>query len=361
MRNKPQKRNVTILVCFLALLALVIVTRGQLFSISAHLVRQAISPELTNTAMARSAPAGLDADFIFQSNSSDRAIALLAVGDIASCAATTKFGNIGDDLLFSAGLGSDMTAKGAGHIRTEKLVRQYHALPILALGDLVYDSGSPAEFQHCYHPSWGRHKARTFPTPGNHEYKSLGALGYFNYWGARAGPNRRGYYSIRFGDWLVLSLNSEVGVHEGSSQFDWINATLADNRSDCVLAFYHSPAFSSRHRKNSDGVKPLFKLLESLGVTAVLNGHNHFYERTKPLDGTGAPALEDGMRTFIVGTGGKVRKRRERPAPISDKMITEENGVLKLELREGSFDWQFIAAMGQRVLDAGTAPCRRRS
>ncbi len=360
MKNKRHKRRATILACCLALLAMVVVTRGQLFSISAHLVRQAMSPELTNTAMAKSAPAGLDADFIFQSDRSDEAISLLTVGDIASCSATTMFGKIGDDLLFSAGLGSDMTAKGAGHVRTEELVRQYHALPILALGDLVYDSGSPAEFQHCYHPSWGRHKARTFPTPGNHEYKSFGALGYFNYWGARAGPNRRGYYSIRFGNWLVLSLNSEVGVYEGSSQFDWINATLADNSTDCVLAFYHSPAFSSRHRKNSDGVKPLFKLLKSLGVTAVLNGHNHFYERTKPLDGTGTPAPADGMRTFIVGTGGKVRKRREQAAAISDRMITERNGVLKLELRDGAFDWQFISTEGKRALDSGTAACRRR-
>jgi hypothetical protein len=254
-----------------------------------------------------------------------------------------------------------MTARGGGHVRTEKLVRQYPEAPLLVLGDLVYASGSPAEFHHCYDQSWGRHKARTFPAPGNHEYNSLGALGYFNYWGDKAGPDRRGYYSIRFGNWLVLSLNSEVGVYDGSHQFDWINATLDRAVTDCVLVFYHSPAFSTRHRKNSDGVRPLFKLLEALGVTAVLNGHNHFYERTRPLDGSGKIARDDGMLTFVVGTGGKVRKRDEEPSPISDRMITEENGVLKLDLRNGAFDWQFIATTGQRVLDEGSAACRDRT
>lgn len=347
--------------CCLVLVAAVCGTRGQLFSIAAHLLRQAVSPELTAAAIANPNLQKAGADFVHQPRGTDKAITLLAVGDIADCAATSIFGKIGDDLLYSAGLGSDMTARRVGHLRTEQLARQYPEAPLLALGDLVYASGSPAEFHHCYHPSWGRHKARTFPTPGNHEYNSLGALGYFNYWGDKAGPDRRGYYSIRFGNWLVLSLNSEVGVHDGSAQFDWVTATLDRADTDCVLAFYHSPAFSTRHRKNSDGVRPLFKLLEARGVTAVLNGHNHFYERTVPLDGTGAIARDDGMATFIVGTGGKVKKHRVLRSAMSERLITEKNGILKLDLRDGAFDWQFIAVTGRRVLDEGSAACRDRT
>ncbi len=360
MKKILQSPFVLPLACCLVLVAAVFGTRGELFSIAAHLVRQAASPQLTAIAVASPNPQRAKTDFVIRRPDSDKAITLLAVGDIADCAATTVFGKTVDDLLYSAGLGTDMTARTVGYLDTEKLVRQFPDAPLLVLGDLVYASGSPAEFNHCYQQSWGRHKARTFPTPGNHEYNSPGALGYYNYWGDRAGPDRRGFYSIRLGNWLILSLNSEAGVHDGSAQFDWIARTLDQADTDCVLAFYHSPAFSTDHRNNSDGVKPLFKLLEGHGVTAVLNGHNHFYERTRPLDGTGGIARVDGMLTFVVGTGGKVRKFKSPRSAISDRIITLENGILRLGLRDGEFDWQFIATSGGRVLDQGAAACRDR-
>src|SRR5919199_6678061 len=41
---------------------------------------------------------------------------------------------------------------------------------VFTLGDNVYDSGTSSEFANCYAPSWGRHLARTRPSPGNHDY-----------------------------------------------------------------------------------------------------------------------------------------------------------------------------------------------
>ncbi|HZQ07215.1 MAG TPA: hypothetical protein VFD70_11590 [Anaerolineae bacterium] len=57
---------------------------------------------------------------------------------------------------------------------------------VFTLGDDAYPIGSPENFKNCYELTWGRHKARTFPIPGNHEYGTAGARGYFSYFGERA-------------------------------------------------------------------------------------------------------------------------------------------------------------------------------
>ena len=71
-------------------------------------------------------------------------------------------------------------------------------------------SGTLADFRAHYAPTWGRFLERTRATPGNHEYYTPGARGYFDYFGWRAGPKRRGYYSLKVGDWRIYALDSEV-------------------------------------------------------------------------------------------------------------------------------------------------------
>src|SRR5215212_11457841 len=86
---------------------------------------------------------------------------------------------------------------------------------VFTLGDSVYPEGTRAQFRNCYDPTWGRHKNRTRPTAGNHEYDtSSGAKPYFDYFGWRAGKATRGYYSYDRGTWHIVALNSnckEVG------------------------------------------------------------------------------------------------------------------------------------------------------
>ena len=79
---------------------------------------------------------------------------------------------------------------------------------VFTTGDNVYEDGTAQEFANCYDPSWGRHKARTKPTVGNHEYHTAGASGYYGYFGAAAGDPTKGYYSYDLGEWHIISLNS---------------------------------------------------------------------------------------------------------------------------------------------------------
>ena len=52
---------------------------------------------------------------------------------------------------------------------------------VFTLGDHAYPDGTAQEFTDCYEPSWGRHKARTMPVPGDNDYSTAGAPGYYGY------------------------------------------------------------------------------------------------------------------------------------------------------------------------------------
>ena len=58
---------------------------------------------------------------------------------------------------------------------------------VFTAGDNVYPDGTAEEFETCYGPTWGRHKASTYPSPGNHEYHTAEARPYYAYFGDRAG------------------------------------------------------------------------------------------------------------------------------------------------------------------------------
>src|SRR5207253_2714175 len=77
---------------------------------------------------------------------------------------------------------------------------------VAALGDLQYPDATLGDFRRFFGPSWGRWRARMHPSPGNHEYNTGGASGYYDYFGARAGPGRRGWYSWNLGAWHLISL-----------------------------------------------------------------------------------------------------------------------------------------------------------
>ena len=65
---------------------------------------------------------------------------------------------------------------------------------VFTAGDNSYPLGRAEDLANCYEPTWGRHKARTRPSAGNHNYYSPGAAPYYAYFGAHAGPSGVGYY-----------------------------------------------------------------------------------------------------------------------------------------------------------------------
>jgi acid phosphatase type 7 len=265
-----------------------------------------------------------------------RSTTLLAAGDIASCA-------------------SDGDEQTAALLDT---------LPgtVLTLGDTAYDHGSAEEFARCYLPSWGRFRDRTYPAPGNHDYQTADASGYYGFFGPRAGQPAKGWYSFDLGRWHLIALNSNCdavgGCRPGSEQERWLRADLAAHRARCTLAFWHHPRFSSGTTHGSDpAVGDLWTALYEAGAEVVLVGHEHNYERFAPLDPLGAVDPARGVREFVVGTGGRSHYGFGPPLPGSEARNSDSFGVLQLTLRPTGYTWRFLPAPGSSFQDSGTGSC----
>jgi hypothetical protein len=225
------------------------------------------------------------------------------------------------------------------------------------LGDLQYETGAA---WGPYDASFGRLLSITRPVPGNHEYLTPAAAGYFGYFGSRAGPKGLGYYSFDLGAWHLVALNSECqeagGCGERSPQTTWLAADLGRSTHRCTLAYWHIPRFSSGQHGDHSAYRAMWRVLASRGVDLVLAGHDHNYERLAALDADGQPS-RSGIRSFVVGTGGRNLRPVGPPRTGSERRLETEFGFLELRLRAGSYAWRFVGVSGA-TLDAGSDRCR---
>ncbi len=237
---------------------------------------------------------------------------------------------------------------------TAKLLDAVAPTRVLTLGDNAYPDGTSSDYAGYYAPNWGRFKAKTSPTPGNHDYHTAGGAGYFAYFGAQA-PGA--YYSYDLGAWHLISLNGEIGIAAGSVQETWLKNDLAAHPTRCTLAYWHEPRFSSgaEHGSNSS-FGPFWRDLYAAGADLVLNGHDHEYERFAPQNPSGS-ADANGIREFVVGTGGASHYTFARPIANSEIRDNTSYGVLKLTLHPTSYDWQFLPINGASFTDSGTTNC----
>jgi hypothetical protein len=227
---------------------------------------------------------------------------------------------------------------------------------VFTAGDNAYPSGRAQDFRNCYEPTWGRHKTRTRPSPGNHDYEDPGAAAYFTYFGPNAGPFGLGYYHYTAGTWSVFSLNSNVPSVQGSAQLMWLQEQLAVNAARCTVAYFHHPPFSSGMHGNHPFMHDLWRELYASRVDVVIVGHEHNYERLAPMNGEGQADPTRGVRQFIVGTGGAQLVGPGRIWPASEFRATQY-GVLKLTLDVGRYQWEFLQTNGS-VADSGFDVCR---
>jgi hypothetical protein len=232
---------------------------------------------------------------------------------------------------------------------------------VLLLGDNQHWGGSLVNYQLSFGPTWGRLGSLLRPAPGNHEYETPGAQGYFDYFGAAAGNRNEGWYSFDLGTWHVVSLNSNCaavgGCGPGSPQVRWLEEDLAAHPRACTLAYWHHPRFTSGPHADDPTFDTLWRTLYRAGVELVLNGHDHDYERFAPQDPSGKADPAYGIREFVVGTGGRETRPFVTVRPNSEARNDKELGVLKLRLRPDGYDWQFLPVPGGAFTDAGSGGC----
>lgn len=270
---------------------------------------------------------------------------LVGAGDIAWC------GNL---------LGAEATAK---------IIEQIPGT-VFAAGDLAYNGGTWEEFQNCFEPTWGKFKDRTKPAAGNHEYNGSGASGYFRYWGDLAGDPKKGYYSYDLGAWHVVVLNTNCAVSalggcgEGSPEEVWLREDLAAHGDSCIVAYGHHSLFSSgilaTHAMHTE-LRAFWKDLYRAHADLILAGHEHSYERFAPQNPDGQLDEENGIRQFVVGTGGKSHTPLGFATPNSEVRNSDTFGVLKLTLSEKSYKWEFVPQAGMTFTDSGERMCHNRA
>ena len=286
-----------------------------------------------------------------------RLIVILSMVCVLSSAALAVSAN--DSLLEThvlVGAGDIATCIGAGDEATAALLDTIDGT-VFTLGDNVYDFGTAAEFATCYDPSWGRHRARTRPTAGNHDYGTGDAAAYFDYFGAAAGNPGEGYYSYDLGAWHIIALNSNIDMAVGSAQLAWLQADLHAHPATCTLAYWHHPRFSSGGHGSDPRLQPVWETLYAMGVDVVLTGHDHHYERFAPQNTAANVDEVRGVRQFVVGTGGAGPRPVSQVIANSEVVNGDSIGVLKLTLRPTSYHWEFIPIAGHTFTDAGSAAC----
>ncbi len=268
---------------------------------------------------------------------------LYAAGDIADCRKTAAE--------------QSMAAQTAARIQS--LIEKDNQAYVVTLGDNTYPIGSAEEFRDCYDKTWGKFKAITLPSPGNHDYGVPLATGYFNYFDELAGPARQGFYKKVLGNWLILSLNSNIQGQAMQEQLAWLNSSLMQNESRCVLAFWHHPVYSSGGHGNNKIMQEIWGMLATAKADLVLTSHDHHYERFAPLDQHGK-LNKQGIRSFVVGTGGAKLSPLFFRKNGSEIRQNDQHGILQLQLFNDAYRWEFLST-GQpnkpSFTDQGRAQC----
>ena len=249
---------------------------------------------------------------------------------------------------------------------TSDLILRGNYSAVLPLGDLQYPNGDLRKFRRSYGQSWGRFKKKTLPVPGNHEFETPHASGYFTYFDGRgnvtgrAGHRRRGWYSRDLGRWHLIVLNSNcarVRCGPQSRQATWLRRDLERHPNRCVLAAYHHPRYSSGVHEEDQDVSTFWRILHRGGADVVLNGHDHDYERFAPQGPRHRLDRAHGVVEFVVGTGGHSLFNLGKPAPHSRTRQDQRFGFLRLRLGRGRYRWAYTLAPGGRIFDAGSRRC----
>ncbi|MDQ3949329.1 MAG: metallophosphoesterase, partial [Gemmatimonadota bacterium] len=305
--------------------------------------------------------------------------------------------------------GAQVDPKGSDAEKTAQLLDQIPGTVITA-GDNAYKFGTPFDFAECYHPTWGRHRSRTRPATGNHEYMTPGALGHYLYFGRRSAPPH-GYYSYNVSvgrqRWHIVALNSTTQVYEcyppelyeaqeqvanhpwptwwtqwgppqlasrptdwvtgraclgDAAQQAWLIADLAKHRRyECTLVYFHHARFSSGQHGNHPQMQRIWEILYANGVDVVVAAHDHNYERFAPQNYKGDADDTYGIRQFVVGTGGGHLREVDEATkePNSEVIIEFKFGVIAVALRANAYSWALVG-VDRTILDSGSGTCHGR-
>jgi Big-like domain-containing protein len=227
---------------------------------------------------------------------------------------------------------------------------------VFTAGDNDYSDGTPPpSYGVCFDSTWGRHRARLHPAPGEDDRRDNTLDDYYAYFGAAAHPPT-GAYSYDLGAWHVVVLNATPAVD--TAELSWLRGDLTAHPTLCALVIAHRPRFSSGNTGSSRGMGAVFQTLYDHGVELLLSGNDHDYERFAPQAPDQTVDSAAGVLQLVVGTGGKSHGGINLPLERNSLAQNADTyGVLRLVLHPTSYDWRFVPVPGRTFSDAGQRPC----
>jgi hypothetical protein len=253
---------------------------------------------------------------------------------------------------------------GSACNQTDDVVSAMNPAALITAGDNAYDKGTLSQYTKKYDPYWGKFNSIVHPTAGNHEYKTSGAEGYFDYYqskGVETGPRGKGYYSFDVGDWHMVALNSNISAQAGSTQEKWLRADLAASTKPCTMAYWHHARFSTGDHGDSTRAAALYKALTDYKADVAVVGHDHSYERFAPAMVNGKKDTANGMRQFVIGTGGKsLYSERESTVGPSEVFNMDTFGVGRFELTSTGYSFAFQPVKGREFTDSVSGTCHKK-
>jgi calcineurin-like phosphoesterase family protein len=265
-------------------------------------------------------------------------------------------------------------------VRVLTLMRSWNPNLFLYTGD-VKNFGTQAEFYNHYGMPgrlWGSLRGITIPTMGNHDsfYKPYGSqdgFGYFNYFFSNDSADLNHRFAVNaYRGWHIVTLDStraylspDGGNAAATSQLNFLQNDLDNNRTGCALVMYHHPRFSRGPEpfdtNDASRLGPIWQTLASRGVDIVVNGHDHNYQHFRRLNANGSVAA-NGTAQFIVGSGGHGITQANRRDGRALKVVDGEGtfGALRLVLNRNGAEYRYVT-VDRRIRDVGVIPCSDRS
>lgn len=223
------------------------------------------------------------------------------------------------------------------------LVKNHNPDFIITTGDNNYDVGSSYtidenigqyyhDFIFPYKGSYGNGAAynRFFPSLGNHDWGTPGALPYLNYFIL---PGNERYYDFIKGPVHFFVIDSDTNETDGrdssSVQAQWLKNKLAQSSSRFNIVYFHHPPYCSGFINGSEAV--MRWPFKSWGVSAVMSGHEHLYERLSV----------NGLTYFVNGLGGNLRSIFGFPLAGSQVRYNGNYGAMIVEANNDSIVSKF--------------------
>jgi 3',5'-cyclic AMP phosphodiesterase CpdA len=218
---------------------------------------------------------------------------------------------------------------------------------VVTVGDNLYGSERPQDFvkkfEAPYKPLLDA-GVKFYASLGNHDAREQSRYKLFNMEG-------RTYYTFKAPkeDVRFFALESDYPKPE---QMAWLEKELENSNEKWKIPYFHHPLYSSGERHGSDltlrqTLEPLFI---KYGVSVVLTGHDHFYERIKP---------QNGIVYFVVGSGGKLRGGNiDRNSGLTAKGFDTDLAFLAAEISGDEMYFNTISRQGT-IIDSGMIQRRK--